>query len=288
MNDAEPISIIACGGHLAFECIEHARRDGRNPCVIALDGESDRQVTEIADHVLKWGQIGKLIKALDNSGARKVLLVGSITSRPDFRSMIGDLETVRWLPRLIATMAGGDDSVLRKVIGFFESGGYEIVSIAEVAPKLLAPEGNLTRARPDRNHLIDIGLGLDLLKALAPFDVGQSVVVGHGRIAAVEAAEGTDAMLTRMESVRADRRVAWKGQSGILVKTTKEDQDLRVDLPVIGPETVTRCAAAGLSGIAVEASRVVIASQSECIRLADEQGLFLHALTVDRTKPTEG
>lgn len=277
-----PIAIIACGGLLALECIEQMRAANPRTVVIALAGESRPEVVDRADHVLKWGQVGQLVKALERSGARRVLLIGSISQRPDFRAVAGDLETLKWLPRLVTTMSGGDDNVLRKVIGFFESSGYRIVSVAEAAPNLLAAEGTLTRKAPGAADRRDIDLGLAVLDAIAPFDVGQAVVVGAGRVAAVEAAEGTDPMIERIAEIRRQRRVAWKERAGILVKATKSQQDLRVDLPVIGPETVERCAAAGMAGIAVEAGRVVIAARAVCIERADEHGLFIHACRVAR------
>lgn len=282
MENSEPIAIIACGGRLALECIEHARRDRRVAGIIALDGESVPDVVSEADYVLKWGQVGQLIKALEAIAAKKVLIIGSISKRPDFRSVIGDFETIKWLPKLLTTMAGGDDSVLRKVIGFFESGGYQIVSVADVAPELLAPIGCLSKKRPGDINLSDIELGFELLATLAPFDIGQSVVVGNGRVASVEGAEGTDAMILRTADLQASRRVTWKDRTGILVKATKRDQDLRIDLPVIGPETVMRCAEAGLAGIAVEAGRVIIASQQECIKVANRLGLFVVSLDRDQ------
>lgn len=272
---AEPVAIIACGGRLALECIAQTRADNRLAAVIALDGESIPEVLAVADFVLKWGQVGQLIKALEASKAKKVLLIGSISQRPDFRSIIGDFETIKWLPKLLTTMAGGDDSVLRKVIGFFESGGYQIVSVADVAPRVLAPAGFLTKKKPNDMQRSDILLGFELLGTIARYDIGQSVVVGNGRVAAVEGAEGTDAMIERVKSIQASRRVTWKERTGTLVKATKVDQDLRVDLPVIGPETVARCADAGLGGIAVETGRVVIASQAECLDRAEQLGIFI-------------
>lgn len=275
MPRADPVAIIACGGRLALECIAQARADNRLAAVIALDGESVPEVLAEADVVLKWGQVGQLIKALEASRAKKVLLIGSISQRPDFRSVIGDFETIKWLPKLLTTMAGGDDSVLRKVIGFFESGGYQIVSVADVAPQVLAPWGFLTKKKPNDMQRSDILLGFELLGTIARFDVGQGVVVGNGRVAAVEGAEGTDAMIERVKDIQARRRVTWKERTGTLVKATKLDQDLRVDLPVIGPETVKRCADAGLGGIAVETGRVVIASLAECLDRAEQLGIFI-------------
>ena len=286
METKEPIVIIAFGGRLAWECIEQARAENRLASVIAVDGESIAEVTAVADAVLKWGQVGQLIKALEASGARKVLLIGSLSKRPDFLSVINDFETIKWLPKLLTTLVGGDDSVLRKVIEFFESTGYQIISVADVAPALLAPAGVLTRKKPTEANRKDILMGLDLLDSIAPFDVGQAVVVGDGRVAAIEGAEGTDAMIERVREIRQKRRVAWKGSKGVLVKATKTDQDLRVDLPVIGPETVQYCADAQLAGIAVEAGRVVIASQQECLKRADQLGIFV--LSQARNRNAQG
>ncbi|MEM1048864.1 MAG: UDP-2,3-diacylglucosamine diphosphatase LpxI [Pseudomonadota bacterium] len=275
MDTSDSIAIIACGGRLALECIEEARSRGRLGGVIALEGESIPEVVALADHVLKWGQIGRLISALERSGAKKVLLIGSISRRPDFRTLVGDFETIRWLPRLLTTMAGGDDSVLRKVISFFESGGYQVVSLADVAPGLLAAPGLQAGRQPSGVEREDIEIGFAALNAMADFDIGQSLVIGQGRIAAIEAAEGTDAMLERVAFLREARRVPWKAGTGILIKAAKRQQDLRVDMPVIGPQTVDGCARAGLAGIAISAGSVVIASRSDCINRARDAGLFI-------------
>ncbi len=162
--------------------------------------------------------------------------------------------------------------MLTRVAGFFERQGFRVRGAHEIVPSLLAPPGVLGRAGPDKEASGDIARGFALLDALAPFDVGQAVVVARGHVLAVEAAEGTDAMLQRCAGLR---QWGGSGRTGVLVKTPKRGQELRLDMPVVGPTTLELAAAAGLAGVAVAAGQVMIAEQAAMIDLADRHGLFV-------------
>jgi DUF1009 family protein len=121
----------------------------------------------------------------------------------------------------------------------------------------------------------DIARGFALLAAMSAFDVGQAAIVAGRRVLAVEAAEGTDAMLDRVAAMRESRRIVLPAGSGVLVKAPKRRQDRRFDLPSIGPGTVTRAAAAGLAGIAVIAGATIVAEPQRLVEEADRAGLFV-------------
>ena len=142
----------------------------------------------------------------------------------------------------------------------------------EIAPTLLAPSGAFGGIVPSAEDEQDIAHALALLGALGPFDVGQAVVIARGHVLAIEAAEGTDEMLKRCGTLR-----QWGGhkRSGVLVKAPKPGQELRVDMPVIGPRTVELAAAAGLAGIAVGQGKVMIADQADMVSLADRHHIFV-------------
>ena len=135
----------------------------------------------------------------------------------------------------------------------FEENGFRLLGAHEVAPEILMPEGALGRVQPRERDRADIAFGLDYLRASGPFDIGQAVVVADKHVLAVEAAEGTDAMLARVAEMRASGRVRSAVGTGVLVKAPKRGQDARFDLPSIGPRTVESVARAGLAGIAVVA-----------------------------------
>ena len=155
--------------------------------------------------------------------------------------------------------------------------------VAEVAPDLMLPAGPLGGARASKSHLADAAHGFEVLDALSPFDVGQGVVIAGRRVIAIEASEGTDLMLERIARLREANRLRVRKGQGVFVKAAKRGQDIRLDTPAIGPETVARVRAAGLAGIAVAAGQVMAIDAEKMIAAADEAGLFL--VGVDRGAP---
>jgi DUF1009 family protein len=282
VSDAPPpVAIIAGAGDLPAEVAAAVAAGGRRAVVLAIRDEADPALEAVGAHWVEWGQVGRLFDLLGREGCRDVVLVGGVSRRPDFRAILGDAGTIRRLPAIIAALAGGDDGVLRKVIRLFEAEGLRVVGAHEVAPSLVAGEGPLGRLRPGRTGQADIDKGAAVVATLGPLDVGQAAVVVAERVVAIEAAEGTDALIDRTAALKAARRIG-RGGRGVLVKCAKPGQDLRVDLPTIGPETVRRAAAAGLEGIAVEAGKVLVASRTETIRRADEEGVFLVGVRLDK------
>lgn len=273
-----PIGIIAGNGALPLQVIGYLRQRGRQAIVVGIKGEADERLAENAAASLGWGQIGKLFTTLKKSGCQDVLLIGGVSKRPDFSSVVGDLGTMRRLPKILSALMGGDDSLLTKVIGLFEVEGFRVVGIPDVAPALLAPYGPIGKVRADDTCRRDQNLAFQAVKRLGELDIGQAAVAVGGRVVALEGAEGTDAMVERCQILRDAGRIRAKGRAGVLVKAAKPGQDLRVDLPTIGPRTVELAANAQLAGIAVEAGRTLIAEQDTTIRLADEAGIFLFGL----------
>ncbi len=284
--DGDPVAVICGGGRLPVEVIASARAEGRRVVAIAIRGEADADVDAFDPVRLGWGQIGKLASHLEREGVRDVVLIGSVTKRPEIREIVGDLGTMRRLPKIIASLVGGDDSMLKKIIRLFEDEGFRIVGAHEVAPGLLARPGRLVGAQPSGEVLEDLRLAARAVEELGRLDIGQAAVCLGGRIIAVEGAEGTDAMLERCRDLRVAGRV--RGKGGVLVKCAKPGQDLRVDLPTIGPRTVALAAEAGLAGIGIEAGRVLIAERAGTEALAIEKDLFLMGLETVPSRPEGG
>ncbi len=269
------LALIAGNGSLPCQIAEALRSAGREFRIIAIKGEADERTRAQADTELSWGEIGRLYKFLKKTGCRDVLLIGGVSRRPDFTSILGDLGTLKRLPTIIRALAGGDDSLLTKVIRLFEVEGYRVVGIKDVAPQLLASSGVLGKVQPNQGDWRDAELALRATEKLGELDIGQAAIAVGGRVVALEGAEGTDAMLQRCAELKRIGRIRSKGRAGVLVKTAKPNQDLRVDLPTVGPMTIDLAAAAGLAGIAVEASGALIAEKEETLRKADNAGLFV-------------
>ena len=269
------LALIAGNGSLPCQIAEALNGAGREFRIIAIKGEADERTRAQADTELGWGEIGRLYKFLKKTGCRDVLLIGGVSKRPDFTSILGDLGTLKRLPTIIRALAGGDDSLLTKVIRLFEVEGYRVVGIKDVAPQLLASSGVLGKVQPNQGDWRDAELALRATEKLGELDIGQAAIAVGGRVVALEGAEGTDAMLQRCADLKRIGRIRSKGRAGVLVKTAKPNQDLRVDLPTVGPMTIDLAAAAGLAGIAVEASGALIAEKEETLKKADNAGLFV-------------
>jgi len=269
------LALVAGNGSLPVQIAEALKRAGRDFHLVAIKGEAGEGTRALADTELGWGEIGRLYGFLKKTGTQDVLLIGGVSRRPDFASILGDFGTLKRLPTIFRALAGGDDSLLTKVIRLFEVEGFRIVGIKDVAPQLLASSGVLGKIRPKESDWRDLQLALRATEKLGELDIGQAAVAVGGRVVALEGAEGTDAMLARCAELKRIGRVRAKGRTGVLVKTAKPDQDLRVDLPTVGPQTIELAAGAGLAGIAVEAHGALIAEKDETLAKADKAGLFV-------------
>ncbi len=215
--------------------------------------------------------MGKLFASLKTHDCRDVVLVGRL-QRPNLWKIRPDFGLLASLPAILKLTRGGDDSVLKRVVRLFEGKGFRVVGAHEIAPELTAPEGPLGSRCPSTQDMEDIALGMKVVAALGKLDVGQAAAVARGYVLAVEAAEGTDEMLRRCRSLH---QWGLKQPSGVLVKCPKPGQELRIDMPVIGPHTVDLAADAGLRGIAVASGQVLLAEPQVLVERAEARGLFV-------------
>jgi len=269
------LGLIAGGGALPRAVAEAVRATGRPIFVVPLVGSvTEDWVREFPHTFLSPGEPGRIIKALKEAGAGDVLLAGRV-DRPKFSEMKLDAKGVMLLPKAIAAAKKGDDALLRFIVGICEDEGLNAVSVAEAAPALVAGEGPLGRVMPDAEHTADITQALRIVHALGALDVGQAAVVCEGLALSVEAAEGTDAMLARVGTLRESLRGTPERKRGVLVKALKPTQDAKTDMPVVGIQTVQNAAAVYLAGIAVEAGSALILDKQAVAAEADRLGLFV-------------
>ena len=274
--DGEPLVIFAAGGSVPYEVAVAATAAGRKVFVLALEGEADERLKAFPGAVVKWGQIGRVESLIDAHGGREVVLIGSVTKRPDFSSIRVDFGALRYLPRLIKGMIGGDDTVLGNLVRGLEDRGYRVVGAHEVAPDIVASPGHIAGPRMPETVRADARLALEAARAIGALDIGQAAVAVGGRVIALEAAEGTDAMLERIVDIRESGRARWSGRQGVLAKRAKPQQDLRVDMPAIGPKTIAAVVRASLAGIVMETGRVMIAERAETLAAAERTATFVY------------
>jgi DUF1009 family protein len=278
---AGPLGIIAGRGSLpAF--IADAATAGNVPVhIVAIQGEADPDIERFPHTWIKWGEVGKVFSALDKNGCKDLVIIGGVT-RPHIKNVRIDFGAVRALPFLLSLRKGGDDRILSRIVRFFEQNGYRVHGAGDVLPELLVPEGTLTQRAPSAEDKADMALAFEVVRALGRFDIGQGAVIASGYVLAVEAAEGTDAMLERCADIKRRGRSHGTGP-GVLVKAPKPGQEERVDMPTIGPETMLNAAAAGLSGVAVAARRVLIADYNRTLEIANDRKLFIYGAPQDET-----
>jgi DUF1009 family protein len=272
---AAPVAIVCGAGRLPLQVAKAAVARGRPVFLLGITGIADPAIAGFPHTWIKLGQGGRAHRLLWEQGCREICFIGGLT-RPSFSSLSFDWRTIRVAARVAKLFIGGDDRLLSGIITIVEQeGGIKVVAPHEVAPEILAPEGPLGRRQPSERDLADIRIGLSCLRAMSAHDVGQAVVVGRGHVLAVEAAEGTDAMLQRVAELRRLGRIRLPEGTGVLVKAPKAGQDRRIDLPALGPRTVQGAAGAGLAGIAVTAGATVVAEPDELAATADRAKLFV-------------
>ena len=272
---ADPVAILAGSGKLPLQLIEHLERQGRDYRVLAFRGFVERQVRQRADATVDLLDIKAISATLESWRPAAVTLAGAV-SRPGFSALLGAFSLLRNRQELKDLFARGDDQILRGAVGLLEDYGHRVVGAHELAPGLVVPRNLRSRRVPDEDDRVAIAVGLDLLGALSAFDIGQAAVVARHRVLAIEGPEGTDRTLRRVRRLRGarfGRRAPREG--GVLVKAAKRGQDLRVDMPAVGPRTVLEAARAGLSGIAVGAGSTLLLDRQESLRAADRLGLFI-------------
>ncbi|MGA2290644.1 LpxI family protein [Bradyrhizobium sp.] len=275
---SSPVGLIAAGGAIPFAVADSMTARGLKPVLFALKGACDPvAVARFRHHWISLGQFGRAVRLLRAENCREILFIGTLV-RPALSEIRLDWGTLRVIGRILAAFRGGDDHLLTGIGRIFEQDGFRMVGINDVAPNLLLPAGCLTGVAPDAGSAADIARGREVLQALSPFDIGQATVVIDGHVVAVEDIEGTDALLARVARLRAEGRIRARAKRGVLVKAPKSGQDLRFDLPTIGPRTVEGAAAAWLAGIAIVADNTIIVDAQSMIAAADSAGLFVTGL----------
>ena len=276
MSAAQILGIVAGGGELATAIARAVREDGRPVFLLGLDGIADPG--QLRDFPHAWaciGEIAKMVALLKDAGCSEITFAGRV-SRPDFSKLRLDRLAAQYLPRLLAAALKGDDGLLRAVISIFEHQQFRVVGAADVTRQLLARGGPFGDISPDSLHMEDMRQGARVVSAMGEFDIGQAAVTCEGLVLAVEAAEGTDAMLSRVAGLPQPLRGTSSARRGVLVKALKPRQERRVDMPVIGPRTVELASAAGLAGIGVQADGVLVLNRKQVVETADLHGLFVY------------
>ena len=268
------LGLIAGGGALPLSVAARCAAEGRPLFVVRLAGFADLHLSRYPGIEAGMAEFGKTLSALKKAGCTAVCFAGTV-SRPDFKTLKPDLKGATLLPGIIAAASKGDDALLRKILSVFEAEGYVIEGADDVLGGETLPVAALGAIQPTVAQLSDLKKALYVAEKAGELDIGQGAVVCDGLVLAVEAQEGTDAMLARVADLPADLRGSANERKGVLGKAPKPIQDLRVDMPVIGARTVEMAAAAGLAGVGGVAGKLILIDRAGLIETADRLGLFV-------------
>jgi DUF1009 family protein len=268
------LGLIAGGGGLPLALAEHCRQGGRPCFVIRLRGFAEPAMDAFPGDVAGIAEIGRIVKLARDAGCEALCFAG-LVRRPDFAALKPDLRGLTWLPGAMLAARKGDEALLRFLMSEFEKAGFRIEGAHEVMAELALPAGPLGRLAPQDDHSVDIAKAIQTARAIGALDIGQAVVVCDGLVLAVEAQEGTDALLRRVAELPADLRGAPGRRKGVLAKVAKPIQEDRVDLPTIGIATIEAADRAGLAGVVGVAGKMLVVERAAVAAAADAAGLFV-------------
>lgn len=269
----EPLGIIAGSGVLPRLIADVCAQTGRDYVVVRFEGvELDwLGAHPVLDAVFE--KPGKLFKGLKKAGVSTVTMGGAM-GRPRLNPLRFDTTGLRLAPVVMNALKAGDNSMLKIVAALFEAEGFSVIGVHEALPALLAKAGVPTKVQPSDEDRRDAERAAEIVAALGAVDVGQAAVVAQGLCLGLESIQGTDAML-RFVAANPARLPDKNGAKGVLLKAAKPGQDMRLDMPAIGPETFVSVADAGLAGVVVSEGKTLVLGLEDTLRKADELGMFL-------------
>jgi len=265
------LGLIAGNGRFPFLVLDAARRAGRNVTVIALKSETYPELEELAGrapaaafHWISIGQLGTCIRVLKDAGVEQAIMAGQVKHTRIFADFMPDATLLDILVRL---KAKNTDSLINGVAEALRANAIELLDSTAFLGPLLAHEGLLTKRAPYDDEQKDLAFGYRLADTIAGLDIGQAIAVKSAAVVAVEAMEGTDALIARAGQLA--------GPGVRIIKVAKPRQDMRFDVPVVGVSTIRAMAAIGATTLSIDAGKTLLIDGEEVIKAADEAAIAI-------------
>lgn len=265
------IGIIAGYGDLPKIISKDAKQRGYEVVTVALEGLASPEMNSLSD-IIRWlnpGRLGDIIKTFKDNGVKSLLMAGKVPKSLLIKANV--TPDMRAIKLLFSLKSKNDDEILRALADEIEKEGIEVIDTASFSPHLLTPEGILTKIIPSEDEQKDIDFGWKIAKEIGRLDIGQTVVVKSRAVMAVEAIEGTD------EAILRGGKLA--GEGAVVVKVSKPQQDMRLDVPAVGIDTIKTMIKAKAKVLALEASKSFIIDREFFINNANEAGICIIGLT---------
>ncbi len=271
--EIKKLGIFAGGGAMPRTLLQKCEALDIEPYLVHFPEQTDKETVDMAPNKLEasLGHAGKIIDYFKRNDISDLIMIGHI-KRPSFSELKTDLKAVQILSRIGMKALGGDNTLLTALREELEKDGFTLHGIHKFCEDLLAQPKCYTKKKPTAKQLVDIENGIKISHEIGRLDIGQSIIIQHGVVLGVEAAEGTDELIRRCGALQK------KGTRGIVIKTCKPQQDRDLDLPTIGLNTLETVKEAGLSGIAIEAHNVIIIDVKKMSEYADKHKLFIIGL----------
>lgn len=264
-----PIGLVAGNGSFPLEFARSARKRGLAVVAVAHLGETEPAIEPLVEKCvwIKVGQLGKIIDCFKHNGVKQAAFAGGIARVKLFGGVKLDLKALTALAKVRSVK---DDVVLRAVAKELESTGVSVFSASLLLTESIVRAGYLTKRQLTADEISDASIGWEAAKTMGRLDIGQTVVVAQGLIVAVEAVEGTDAAIRRAGEL--------VNGGGVVVKVLKPQQDQRIDLPAIGPTTISVLQQASIAALVVEAEKTIILQPTEVVAQANRCGISIKAI----------
>lgn len=265
------IGIIAGSGQLPEIISNDAKERGYKVITVALEGLASSEMNRISDKI-KWinaGKLGEIIKTFKDNGVKSLLMAGKVPKSLLFKSNV--TPDLRAIKLLFSLNNKSDNAILRAITDEIEKEGIEVIDTASFSPHLLTPEGVLTKKMPSKEEQKDIDFGWKIAKEIGRLDIGQAVVIKSQAVMAVEAIEGTDEAI-----IRGGR---WAGEGAVVVKVSKPQQDMRLDVPVVGIDTLQAMISVKARVLVLESYKSLIIKRELFLNNADNVGICVVGLT---------
>jgi len=263
------LGLIAGNGKFPFLVLEGAKRAGASVAVAAIREETDPEIERVAEHVI-WvgiGQLGKMLRFFKSEGVDKAIMAGQVKHVQIFSRAIPD---VRMLKMLLRLPRRNTDTLIGAVASELASEGIELINSTYFLKDQLPQPGTLSKRKPDDRERGDIEYGLEIANEIARLDLGQTIVIRERACVAIEAMEGTDAVIRRAGQLVRGRLT--------VVKNAKPDQDMRFDVPVVGLPTVAAMIEAGATCLCLTAGKTLIFDREEMLKLANKNKIAVVAV----------
>lgn len=263
------LGIIAAKGDLSKTLINFAKLK-YDIFIVAIKNEADPSLVEQFNHIwISLGEIGKAVDAFNDNKIKDIVFVGSL-KKPDIFNLKLDSLGKKLLAKIVKDKFFGDNELLSSLTKFLEELGLKVLGAHQLIKDLVVSEQLFTKTKPNDSDLNDIELAKKVVNELGKLDIGQAVIVQNGVVLGVEAIEGTDKLIQRCGEIKFSNDL-----SGVLLKFSKPNQELRMDLPTIGIQTIKNVHNAGFKGIVIEAGRTIFLDKQECITYANSQNMFI-------------